>query len=321
MSVTVSPIEYTVTIVDQLGGTVVVSPTTQTVSIASPGPQGAAGAAGATGATGATGAKGDKGDTGNTGATGAGVAVGGTAGQVLAKIDATNYNTQWITPATPGTATTAGVYGVTTLTDSTNSTSTTTAATPASVKSSYDVATAGWEAFNFGTAGVIATVPRFMLTAVASPVSGSIIHSKIVSHRDFVVTNIAFASSTVAAIGATLIRFGIYTRSGTTFTLVARTASDTTIFNTASTKFTRALDTTGGYPATYTMIAGTEYFLSVIQVATTAATLLLATTRAVSAANAATGAQYYTDAGETDLVTSSTGSVSTTLGGLYAEVS
>ena len=42
------------------------------------------------GATGATGAKGDKGDTG------AGVVTGGTAGQVLAKIDGTNFNTQWI---------------------------------------------------------------------------------------------------------------------------------------------------------------------------------------------------------------------------------
>ena len=32
------------------------------------------------------------------GATGAGVVVGGTTGQVLAKVDGTNYNTQWVTP-------------------------------------------------------------------------------------------------------------------------------------------------------------------------------------------------------------------------------
>lgn len=56
----------------------------------SSGPAGPAGAAGATGATGATGA---------AGAAGAGVAIGGTAGQVLTKIDATNYNTNWQTPA------------------------------------------------------------------------------------------------------------------------------------------------------------------------------------------------------------------------------
>ena len=41
--------------------------------------------------------KGDTGSTGATGATGAGVPVGGTANQVLAKIDSTNYNTQWVT--------------------------------------------------------------------------------------------------------------------------------------------------------------------------------------------------------------------------------
>lgn len=35
---------------------------------------------------------------GQTGATGPGVPIGGTDGQVLAKIDATNYNTQWVTP-------------------------------------------------------------------------------------------------------------------------------------------------------------------------------------------------------------------------------
>lgn len=46
-----------------------------------PGPQGNPGTAGAPGATGAT---------------GPGVAPGGTAGQVLAKIDSANYNTQWV---------------------------------------------------------------------------------------------------------------------------------------------------------------------------------------------------------------------------------
>jgi len=68
------------------------------------GPIGLTGATGPTGATGATGAAstvpgpaGPTGATGATGATGPGVAVGGTAGQVLSKIDATNYNTQWIT--------------------------------------------------------------------------------------------------------------------------------------------------------------------------------------------------------------------------------
>ena len=82
--------------------------------IGNTGPQGATGATGAqgpigntgpqgpignTGPAGATGAVGPAGPTGPTGATGPGVPTGGTAGQVLSKIDATNYNTQWVTPS------------------------------------------------------------------------------------------------------------------------------------------------------------------------------------------------------------------------------
>ena len=69
-----------------------------------------AGADGATGPTGATcptgpqGAKGDTGNTGPAGAAGPGVPTGGTVGQVLAKIDGTNYNDHWIDPPATGTS-------------------------------------------------------------------------------------------------------------------------------------------------------------------------------------------------------------------------
>ena len=206
------------------------------------------------------------------------------------------------------------------LSDSVSTTSSVLAATPTAIKAAYDIATAGWEAFNFGTAGIVATHPRFALTTNTSSSSGVIHHNRIIPHKDFTVTNIAFVSGASAATVPTLMRFGIYTRSGTTFTLVARTASDTTIFNATNTKFTRALNTTGGYPATYTMIAGTEYFLSVIQVASTAANTLASSARTTSA-NTATGAHLYQQSSQTDLVTPSTGTVSTTGGGFYAEVS
>ena len=57
------------------------------------GPQGETGPQGPTGATGATGA---------TGPAGPGVPTGGTAGQVLSKVDGTNYNTKWVTPSGGG---------------------------------------------------------------------------------------------------------------------------------------------------------------------------------------------------------------------------
>jgi hypothetical protein len=75
------------------------------------GPQGPAGLAGATGATGATGpagadgvagpqgpagVAGEAGAAGATGPAGPGIATGGTAGQILSKVDGTNFNTQWI---------------------------------------------------------------------------------------------------------------------------------------------------------------------------------------------------------------------------------
>jgi hypothetical protein len=225
------------------------------------------------------------------------------------------------TPAISVTAGSTSAAGVLQLTDSTSSTSTTTAATPNSVKTAYDIATAGWEAFTFGTSGIIGTHPRVSLTASASTTSGSITHNRMLAHRNFTVSNIAFVSAATPTATPTLMRFGIYTRSGTTFTLVARTASDTSIFAAANTKYTRALDTTGGYPATYTMTAGTEYWISFIQLASTAATVLNVPARTTTAANAATGVQLYSQTGQTDLVASSTGTANTSSGGFYAEVS
>ena len=75
------------------------------------GPTGPTGAQGIQGIQGATGPTGPIGPTGPTGAdstvpgpTGAGVPVGGTANQVLAKINSTDYNTQWTNAALLGSA-------------------------------------------------------------------------------------------------------------------------------------------------------------------------------------------------------------------------
>ena len=61
------------------------------------------------------GAKGDTGATGATGATGQGVVTGGTTGQVLSKIDGTDYNTQWTTPTSVPVTSVAGKTGAVTL--------------------------------------------------------------------------------------------------------------------------------------------------------------------------------------------------------------
>ena len=214
--------------------------------------------------------------------------------------------------------------GAVQLSDSTSTTSSVLAATPTAVKSAYDLANlavtnAGFEASSFGAAGVIATHPRFNLTVSGTVTAGTIFHTKIIPHKTMSVSNISFTGVGNSGGTMTLCRFGIYTRSGTTFTLAVRTASDTSIFSVSNTKYTRALDTTGGYPASYTMTAGSEYWVSFIQVGA-AASLLVGTGRQSVAANSATGGQQYSQASQSDLVTSSTGTISATGGGYYAEV-
>jgi hypothetical protein len=65
----------------------------KTSGSSTPGPIGPQGPIGLTGATGA------QGISGTNGTNGQGVPTGGTANQVLAKVDGTNYNTTWVTPA------------------------------------------------------------------------------------------------------------------------------------------------------------------------------------------------------------------------------
>ena len=216
--------------------------------------------------------------------------------------------------------------GAVQLSDSTSTTSSVLAATPTAVKSAYDLANTAvqgdpFAAMMFGSSSVIGNSLRWILLTSGSGTSGRIHHNRFIPYKNFTVNSLSFTGSTTASAGLTLCRFGIYTRSGTTFTLVARTASDTTLFNTTNTKYTRALDTTGGYPATYGMTAGTEYWVSVIQVGTTAGNFLMPQLRVGTAANNATGVQSYIQSSQTDLVASSTGTLQIQENGFYCEVS
>lgn len=63
------------------------------------GPQGIQGVSGDTGPQGPQGIQGIQGDAGADGTDGQGVPSGGTANQVLEKINGDDYNTQWVTPS------------------------------------------------------------------------------------------------------------------------------------------------------------------------------------------------------------------------------
>jgi hypothetical protein len=222
------------------------------------------------------------------------------------------------TPAISVTAASTSASGVVQLSDSVSTTSSVLAATPTAVKAAYDLTNSGLAAYLFGATigGEIPTAPHFTFNAAVSTASGTIYWARIVPYRTITVSNIAFGNTTASS-GLTLARFGIYTRSGSTFTLQARTASDTTIFNTANSKYTRALDTTGGYPATYSMTAGSEYWLATIQVGTTVAALTYF--NITSNGTGIFGSRSYSLASQSDLAASGSGSVFAAL--LYSAVS
>lgn len=91
--------------------------------------------------------------------------------------------------------------------------------------------------------------------------------------EDITVSNISFSSGSTVASGVTLVRFGLYTFDGTTATLVARTNNDSSRFTASNTVYTGALDSTGGYPTSYTLTAGSRYALGVVVVASSTPTL------------------------------------------------
>lgn len=236
----------------------------------------------------------------------------------------TTSGTTAVTVAINQGSTTA--VGVLQLTDSVSSTSTTTAATPNSVKTSYDLANAALATSAFaqynqgsGNSAIVSNAPWYIFLNSHAFALGTAYFNRIVPYKNITLSNISFASAGVTSSGLTLCRFGIYTRSGTTMTLVARTASDTTIGATANTKYTRALDTTGGYPATYSMTAGSEYFLAVLSTGSTNWNAVAVGTM-TNNPTGISGSVMYFKSSQTDLTATVT-TVSTNNNYHYAEVS
>lgn len=118
------------------------------------------------------------------------------------------------------------------------------------------------------------TMPRVSAAAAGNTVSGEVHLAFFTAAENKTVSNISMVTSGTAAATVTLIRMGLYTVDGSgNVTLVAQTASDTALFNAINTTFTRAFSTTGGYPASYNLVAGTRYAVGFIVVATTRPTL------------------------------------------------
>jgi hypothetical protein len=73
-----------------------------------------------------------------------------------------------------------------------------------------------------------------------------------------------------AATTTTLARMGLFTAdSAGSLTLVARSASNTSLCSATFTAYPEALATTGGYPASYTLLAGSRYAIGIVFVGST----------------------------------------------------
>ena len=272
------------------------------------GPQGLIGATGATGPQGVVGATGATGPTGLTGATGATGPVGAT-----------------------GATGPVGPTGATGATGATGPTGVTSATSPVTYS-------AGVVAFDYtqiigsrnyltGTYKAHDTSMRFQYHTTVTAISGTVYYAFFTPLESFTAANITCTTQTAAS-GLTLARFGLYTVSESpssataistpTLTLVARTASDTTIGAANTTNYTRAFDTTGGYPSTYSLTAGTRYAIGVILVGTTPG-VWMATTSSNGAWWRMPPVVAASQASQSDLPTSPT--LSTSAGVIWARVS
>ena len=250
------------------------------------GPTGAAGSAGAasnvTGPTGATGSQGVASTvTGPTGAAGQSItgptgpaaslnyasvtdfpAVGSASALYLAEDTSRIY--QWESPVYVEVGTSGGGIATTSASDLTSGT------LPDERLSDAVALYSAVSAYNNTPPSVCDIYPRGeSSTGSLSIASGNFVLHCFTPTQSVSVSQISIGSGGVAASGTTLAQFGLYSYDETTATLLARVNSDTSLFAAINTLYTRAFSTTGGYPDSYTLQAGTRYGVGLLVTATT----------------------------------------------------
>lgn len=133
-------------------------------------------------------------------------------------------------------------------------------ATYANLAAAANQPTSGIDIYPRGEAALLANAPA----------SGTVWMTFFTPATTITVSSITMVSAnTTAAAGLTLARMGLYTFDGTTATLVARVASDTTLFTATATSYQRSFATAGGFPSSYQLVSGTRYGVAVLCVGTT----------------------------------------------------
>ena len=143
------------------------------------------------------------------------------------------------------------------------------------VGSTGDVATTTVRAHLNYSATAVDTAPRGVTSQTTGTLtSGTCLFTFFTPLTNLTVSQVSMASGGTQAVGLTYAAMGLYTFDGTTATLVARTASDTTLFTSTNTLYTRSFDTTGGFPASFELVAGQRYALGALVTGTTAPTVV-----------------------------------------------
>lgn len=90
--------------------------------------------------------------------------------------------------------------------------------------------------------------------------TGRVELSYVRAYRTVAVTQLGVATRSIAAVGVTAIRRGIYSvATNGDLTLVARTATITSSYGTQWTEYIDPLNSTGGFPTSYTLVKGQAY--------------------------------------------------------------
>ena len=126
---------------------------------------------------------------------------------------------------------------------------------------------------SFFAKGGVETSSRFNTYDVAGT-SGRLWVSYFTAVVDTPIVKLAVSVTATAAVGTTLTRLAAFTvATDESITKVAQTASDTSLGASAYNVYERVLSTVGGFPSSYTFLAGTRYALSYLHVATTVPTI------------------------------------------------
>ena len=113
--------------------------------------------------------------------------------------------------------------------------------------------------------------PRWGMTGGLVLVSGTVYMCFVRPIVPLTITKLISSTNSAASTTPTLERMGLYRYDGgANATLLARCASETTLWNATFADRERALDATGGYPTSYSLAAdGTVYGLAMIFTGTT----------------------------------------------------